>query len=413
VHLPFRSLVIPYFNFGGPDVINRSLLRNIIGRVGRAEANLRATIVFLEPGRGSKVLTYFYNELIAGLDHEVGVESALPALANATGTLDHFESVLRLESQILGVVQDATFMPNQPVEFAQSTFAAQSHRDTMVNLLCNRFTEMERRDPPLLARASPYSLTGFGRAAAVSGISDSSARVIIRELDHLFVTNAAWFDTKSWLLRPVADELIDNIADLIVTPFEFFQRTSHGQVRRMETVTRAREWFKRRDPAWISLTRPDRFIFVNWIKGLRLEDILKEAKEQGVGPYPFDADHEDLGLAQLHEYLEETREYSLWMLSAAIRLSEQYCRELNVIPQPIFRKAVPLLERGVASDVALRLLDFGVPRAIVTRIAPDLYHLAEEEDEVLVPATRNAILRLMEGDASLEIALRAIAQSLK
>ncbi len=374
VHLPFRSLIIPYLAFPGGEYMDRAMFQNIVGRAGRAFSNVRATVIVFEP-QAEKAKTNFKREIFGKYDAPVKVASRLQRSRTNRRTFDDISDDLRIESQLLGFVQDQTMLDDQVTRLVDKTLAtALGHsRAALSRKVQGFFDQLERADPPAFTRSSPYALTPYGLAASKSGVADRSARVLRRELELLYKSGSDWFNLSHWLEPRLPVDLVEDAALLTVSPLEFFGSSAqmHDDFRSLAQLME--EWSRSADGAWRTKSAVDRFLLAAWLQGDSFQSVIKRAADVGFSTFPFDprksTDDRELDVV---EYFDHGRDIFVWMLSAAIHMSEQLCTERSLPTLP-FRKMLRLFECGVPANTALRLVNVGLPRVFATDISPLLY----------------------------------------
>ena len=368
VHLPFRSVIVPYLSFLGDEYIDPGLLRNIIGRGGRAYSNVRATIVLVAP-ESKTGRDHLKDEMIPYLDDPGPITSQLPAVREVVSDRQGLANKLRLEDQLMASIIDADYDDDPDTLFLGTLGKLQSASLSKATQFARNFyAYREDLEPIFLSRNSPLSLTPIGKVAAVSGLS---ARSIVLIRDYLLGLPAdhAWFEIMNWTTMALSSEILSVIADLSVMAYEYIDnciRKDRYHEKKLAALVDANGVSE-----ILSATILDRAILSRWLQGMSTAQLLASLEADSI-PLQKGVARKDAGIETwLIEILNHRQQTNLWILSAGLRLSRLMCEENNR-PSPPFPFGVNMVKYGLPSFRAAQLADIGIERDLCLRLADAL-----------------------------------------
>ena len=205
----------------------------------------------------------------------------------------------------------------------------------------------------------------------------------------MYESGSPFFAETTWLAESeLSQSLRDDIAYLCLSPLEVIEHL----FRRPEDAAASsliRVWSRGESKkGWLEATVPDRSFWSAWLSGLDLRDMHVVGLPNTYGR----AGTIERRLA-LNEYLEQRKNFALWMLSAAVRVTEYTMRgrDARLIG---LRRVLALMEWGVPTWNAVRLTRIGLWRTVATKIERSISQIAESDDDEA--AIRETLLELSE-----------------
>ncbi len=212
VDLPFRvTILADWLAFDGQRSrpIESLLFRNIAGRCGRAGQFTEGDTIIFDNPVGDALLTSPSRR--PGLQQQIVFLPSQPTLSSALGRADKDVAGSTVGSQLLAAIRENPGLDNLPQSFHIHSFAYQSEdRDTAADRIHSAFLDIlnDADGEPLAVAASPATLTDFGDAARISGISPETARRVCTAIDTLSDLGASSADpviVGEVLLKSLAD----------------------------------------------------------------------------------------------------------------------------------------------------------------------------------------------------------------
>ena len=186
VDLPFRvTILADWLTFDGERSrpMASLLFKNISGRCGRAGQFTEGDTVIFDNPVGDAQLTSPARR--PGLQEEIFFAASQPALESAIPKVGEQDAVSMLGSQLLAAIPERPGLDDLAGSFLRNSFVWQTDGAETARIRVNAaFHEIihTRDGEPLATVASPATLTRFGEAANVSGLSPGTAKRLRSEL---------------------------------------------------------------------------------------------------------------------------------------------------------------------------------------------------------------------------------------
>lgn len=366
VHLPFKSVIIPYLNFTGNERIERPLFLNIIGRAGRAFTNIEATVVVLEP-EAEALKLHFRQSLAPSMTSASRIESTfLRSMNGQTHTAN-----LRFKSQILGAIQDGHFEERLLEELPARTLGWRQGNLSVRKLIQARTNESvaDLRSASIqFLEKGRLALTPLGTSAAMSGLAGESVERLYHRLQSLQATGRPWFNREHWLEDTLSPAVIEDITSLVFTPVEAIDHLFDPGNKLKGLRAWAGLWpgSNASPPEPLSeIIKLSRDLLDCWISG---NDVMDFGRSIAPSVLTLKARRKPDDIAvSAQDYIEADLIMLQWMISGACILTEAIAPEL----QDAARRSLVQLQYGTPSRLAVRLIRFGLDRHIANRLSPE------------------------------------------